>query len=111
MLQSTFEMLDADFFNVTQLIEIEKGAKELNLPIIRENRKLVASSNGGLSNPSCLVFNSHWVNEQAKESSRKNFSYSSPSNVERPANDEHIAFMSVLELGQLIKTKQIKSED
>ncbi|TYI52097.1 hypothetical protein E1A91_D12G222300v1 [Gossypium mustelinum] len=64
-------LLDADFFNDIKVLEIAKGAKEFNIPIIRTNRKLVASINGGLHNPSPLV----------------------------------------LELGELIKKKQITSEE
>ncbi|KAB2000272.1 hypothetical protein ES319_D12G221000v1 [Gossypium barbadense] len=64
-------LLDADFFNDIKVLEIAKGAKVFNIPIIRTNRKLVASINGGLHNPSPLV----------------------------------------LELGELIKKKQITSEE
>ncbi|KAE9467648.1 hypothetical protein C3L33_00434, partial [Rhododendron williamsianum] len=42
---------------------------------------------------------------------RKKFSYPSVTGVRRPESEEDIAFMSVLELGQLIKTKQISSEE
>lgn len=31
--------------------------------------------------------------------------------VQKPSSEEDIAFMSVLELGRLIKTKQIRSEE
>ncbi|KAL3848747.1 hypothetical protein ACJIZ3_010629 [Penstemon smallii] len=103
-------MLDADFFSAAKMHEIEKGAKELNIPIIRSNRKLVASTNGGLENPSCLVFNSAWDHEHAPNASQR-FNYPSISIVERPKSDEDIAFMSILELGQLIKSKQITSEE
>ncbi|KAL3512034.1 hypothetical protein ACH5RR_024751 [Cinchona calisaya] len=47
VLQSVFKLLDAGFFNDTKVLEIEKGAMEFNIPIIRANRKLVASVNGG----------------------------------------------------------------
>lgn len=40
--------------------EIDKGAREFNIPISKANRKLVASENGGLQNPSCLIFNPEW---------------------------------------------------
>ncbi|KAL3818458.1 hypothetical protein ACJIZ3_004363 [Penstemon smallii] len=109
-LSAGFKMLDADFFSAAKMHEIKKGAKELNIPIIRSNRKLVASTNGGLENPSFLVFNSAWDHEHAPNASQR-FNYPSVSSVERPKSDEDIAFMSILELGQLIKSKQITSEE
>ncbi|KAK2976626.1 hypothetical protein RJ640_021428, partial [Escallonia rubra] len=110
LLKSGFSLLDANFFNDTKMLEIEKGAKELNIPVGRANRKLVAGDNGGLHNPSSLVFNSAWTYDNAVHGSEK-FSYPSRSGVYRPKTEEDIAFMSVLELGQLIKTQQIKSEE
>ncbi|KAG5537337.1 hypothetical protein RHGRI_024700 [Rhododendron griersonianum] len=92
------------------MVEIEMGVKEFNQPIVTANRKLVASENGGLHNPSYLVFNGHWSSEPAQDM-RKKFSYPSVTGVRRPESEEDIAFMSVLELGQLIKTKQISSEE
>jgi hypothetical protein len=125
---------------------IVKGAKEFNIPLIRANRKLVASVNGGLHNPSSLVFNPEWDNEQPQRISKR-FNYPSISGTKRPESEEDIAFMSVsfccgahlssphprdlphyfpsscliynflllvhqvLELGELIKTKQITSEE
>ncbi|CAK9172615.1 unnamed protein product [Ilex paraguariensis] len=109
-LQSGFELLDAGFFNDSKMLEIEKGAKELSIPIIRANRKLIASVNGGLHNPSHLVFNPEWSHEKTQLTS-KTFSYPSVSGVQRPKSEEDIAFMSILELGHLIKTKQITSEE
>ncbi|XP_059438986.1 uncharacterized protein LOC132171631 [Corylus avellana] len=106
-----FELFDANFFNNKKILEIVKGAKEFNIPIIRANRKLVASVNGGLHNPSSLVFNiPEWDNEQPQRISKR-FNYPSISGTKRPENEEDIAFMSVLELGELIKTKQITSEE
>ncbi|KAG8379631.1 hypothetical protein BUALT_Bualt07G0109000 [Buddleja alternifolia] len=105
-----FGLLDADFFTDAKMVEIAKGAKELNIPIIRSNRKLVASVNGGLENPSCLVFTSLWNHNHAQNASKR-FNYPSVSGVHRPKSDEDIAFMSILELGQLIKSKQITSEE
>jgi hypothetical protein len=73
---------------------MEDGAKEFNIPAFRENRKLVALENGGLHNPSVLVFKSSWSGEtKAKDSNR--FDYPHTSTVHRPSNDEDIAFMSV----------------
>ncbi|XP_071722496.1 uncharacterized protein [Rutidosis leptorrhynchoides] len=104
-----FKLLDAGFFNETQTLEIAAGAKEFNIPIFRANRKLVASENGGLKDPSVLVFNSGWHREQETEGATGKFSYPSVTGVKRPESEEDIAFMSVLELGELIRTKQINS--
>ncbi|CAL5440510.1 unnamed protein product [Camellia sinensis] len=109
-LTNMFKLLDAGFFNYTEMLEIIKGVKQFNQPIIKSNRKLVASTNGGLHNPSCLVFNPHWGNDQAQDL-RKKLNIPSLFGVQRPKSDEDIAFMTVLELGQLIKTKQITSEE
>lgn len=79
---------------VFKVLEIEKGAKEFNIPIIRANRKLVASVNGGLDNPSYLVFNPVWSNENLQHPSNW-FSYPSVLGVQRPKSDEDVAFMSV----------------
>lgn len=110
MLRAGFRMLDADFFSDDKMLEIEKGAKEVNIPVIRSNRKLVATSNGGLENPSCLTFNAAWNDDQSPANHTR-FCYPSISGVERPNNDADVAFMSVLELGQLIKSKKITSEE
>ncbi|KAL8464268.1 hypothetical protein ACS0TY_033968 [Phlomoides rotata] len=107
---SLFRMLDADFFSDAKMLEIEKGAEELNVPIIRSNRKLVASVNGGLENPSCLVFSAAFSHDHS-HNPPKRFNYPSLSGVERPKSDEDISYMSILELGQLIKSKQITSEE
>ncbi|XP_039037105.1 glutamyl-tRNA(Gln) amidotransferase subunit A-like [Hibiscus syriacus] len=103
-------LLDADFLNDTKVLEIAKGAKEFNVPIIRANRKLVASVNGGLHNPSPLVFNPEWSTERSQDKA-SGFNHPLPSGIQRPNNEDDIAFMSVLELGELIKNKQISSEE
>ena len=114
--------------------EIAKGATELNVPIIEANRKLVASVNGGLRDPSVLVFNPQW--SSITEHSSERFKYPFSAFTSRPPNDEDIAFMTVspmtnliffkatygnlvmifvhcynqiFDLGKLIKTKQITS--
>lgn len=79
------------------MLEIEKGARELNLPIIRSNRELVASVNGGLQNPSSLVFTSSWGHDHAQDGCKR-FNYHFQSGIERPKSDEDIAFMSVSSL-------------
>ncbi|XP_011650446.1 uncharacterized protein LOC101214338 isoform X2 [Cucumis sativus] len=110
VLKCVFRALDADFFNNTKRDEVLKGAEELNVPIIRANRKLVASENGGLHNPSSLVFNPEWANENVRHKSKR-FCYPPVSGIKRPNNEDDIAFMSVLELGELIKTEQISSQE
>lgn len=109
-LRRAFKILDADFFTDNKILEVAKGAEELNIPIIRANRKSVASVDGGLQNPSCLVFNPNWGSEQPDGINRR-FAHTVPSDVQRPGSDEDIAFMSVLELGELIRTRQITSEE
>ncbi|TYH40235.1 hypothetical protein ES332_D12G232800v1 [Gossypium tomentosum] len=84
-------LLDADFFNDIKVLEIAKGAKEFNIPIIRTNRKL-------------------WSKEQSQGKASR-FNHPSAFGIQRPINEEDIAFMSVLELGELIKKKQITSEE
>ncbi|CAN1138549.1 hypothetical protein LINPERPRIM_LOCUS5200, partial [Linum perenne] len=77
-----------------QVLKVAQEAVELNLPIAESNRKLVASVNGGLENPSCLVFNSDWA--PGNGAGVKNFNHPSVSGVnKRPENDEVIAFMNV----------------
>ncbi|XP_013608916.1 PREDICTED: glutamyl-tRNA(Gln) amidotransferase subunit A isoform X3 [Brassica oleracea var. oleracea] len=96
--------------SVSMIQEIANGATEMNLPIYRTNRKLVATKNGGLENPSPLVFNASW-NREVPRAQAKRFNYPSLSGVRLPENEEDIAFMSVLELGELIKTKQVTSKE
>ncbi|XXG47200.1 hypothetical protein AAC387_Pa02g1879 [Persea americana] len=108
LIKDAFELIDADFFSDSKVKEIVKGAKEFNLPVSRANRKLVASVNGGLHDPSVLVFNPDWDANETTHKSRR-FSYPSVPSIKRPDNSEDIAFMTVLELGQLIKTMQITS--
>lgn len=110
LIKDAFELIDADFFSDSKVKEIVKGAKEFNLPVLRANRKLVASVNGGLHNPSVLVFNPDWDANETTHKSRR-FSYPSVPSIKRPDNSEDIAFMTVLELGRLIKTKQITSRE
>ncbi|KAJ4979426.1 hypothetical protein NE237_010206 [Protea cynaroides] len=110
LLKDSLKFFDANFFNDSKAEEMAEGALEFNIPIFRANRKLVASQNGGLHNPSFLIFNPEWGGKETP-SQRKPFSYPSLSGVKRPDDDEDIAFMSVLELGQLLKTKQITSQE
>ncbi|KVH99036.1 Amidase [Cynara cardunculus var. scolymus] len=92
------------------MLEIEKGAKELNIPVYKANRKIVATTNGGLKYPSPLVFNSEWKHEEPHDDAKR-FNYPSVFGVTRPENDEDIAFMTILELGHLIQTEKITSEE
>ncbi|KAI4336419.1 hypothetical protein L6164_014948 [Bauhinia variegata] len=103
-------LLDANFFNDKQIVEIEKGAKELSIPIIEANRRFVASENGGLHYPSPLIFNPNWDHQSIQPTNRR-FNYPSNSGIQRPESEEDIAFMSVLELAELIKTKKITSQE
>ncbi|XP_050151895.1 uncharacterized protein LOC126626571 isoform X1 [Malus sylvestris] len=109
-LKCAFELFDTTFLNNTKMLEIVWGQKDFNLPIITANRKLVASEDGGLRNPSYLVFNSGWGSEQSQHATKK-FNYPSLSGIKKPRSEEDIAFMSVLELGELIRTKQITSKE
>ncbi|WVZ51399.1 hypothetical protein U9M48_002550 [Paspalum notatum var. saurae] len=109
-LKDSMKYFDADFFNDSKLREMEDGAIEFNVPAFRENRKLVASENGGLHNPSVLLFKSSWSGDSMISETRI-FDYPRASAVHRPTNDEDIAYMSVLELGELIRTKQITSRE
>ncbi|KAK7358734.1 hypothetical protein VNO77_00672 [Canavalia gladiata] len=109
-LRCSFGLLDANFFNDKQIEEIAEGANKLNIPIMKANRKLVASENGGLHYPSALVFDADW-DYRPVHFEDKRFNYPSVSGIQRPKSEEDIAFMSVLELGALLKTKQITSQE
>jgi hypothetical protein len=80
---------------------MEDGAKEFNVPAFRENRKLVASENGGLHNPSVLLFKSSWSGDNITSETRT-FDYPRAPAVHHPSNDEDIAFMSVSFLNHLV---------
>lgn len=107
-LKEGLKYVDEFFFNDSKVREMMKGAKEFNVPVFRENRELVASEDGGLHNPSVLVFNSSWGSNEAPINIEK-FKYPSLSGVQRPVKEDDIAYMTVLELGALIRTKQITS--
>ncbi|XP_021834946.1 uncharacterized protein [Spinacia oleracea] len=107
-LQDAFHMVDADFFSNKKMVDIVKEASEFTLPITKANRQLVATSNGGLKYPSVLVFHPEWGAKQG-EPAKKAFTYPSFPDIQRPVDEEDIAFMSILELGQLIKAKKISS--
>lgn len=109
-LRCSLGLLDANFFKDDQIDEIAKGVNELNVPIIKANRELVASKNGGLQYPSPLVFSADW-DYKPVHCATKRFIYPSISEIRRPESEEDIAFLTVLELGELIKTKQITSQE
>ncbi|XP_012572090.1 uncharacterized protein [Cicer arietinum] len=109
-LRCSLGLLDANFFTDNQIEEIAKGVNELNIPIIKANRELVASKNGGLQYPSPLVFNADWE-RRSINCETKRFTHPSISGIQRPESEEDIAFLSVLELGELIKTKKITSQE
>ncbi|GMN62206.1 hypothetical protein TIFTF001_031298 [Ficus carica] len=99
-LECAFELFDASFFNNTKMLEIAEGARELNIPIMRANRELVAYEDGGLHYPSVLVFNPEWDtnNNDTKNLPKpifaKRFKYPSSPTIQRPPDDEDIAFMT-----------------
>ncbi|XP_020246424.1 uncharacterized protein LOC109824272 isoform X1 [Asparagus officinalis] len=108
VLKEALKFLDEDFFNNSKIREMTNGAKEFNIPVFRENQKMVAYEDGGLHNPSVLVFNASWGSNEAPVDIER-FNYPLLKGVKRPKKEEDIAFMSILELGSLIRTKQITS--
>ncbi|KAJ3671784.1 hypothetical protein LUZ60_007863 [Juncus effusus] len=110
-LKTALQYFDADFFNYSKVKEMANGAEEFNIPAFRENRKIVASKNGGLQDPSVLVFNSFWAENKSLNKTNNKFNYPSEKGIQRPSNDEDIAFMTVTELGELFRTKQITSRE
>ncbi|KAL4191906.1 hypothetical protein AMTRI_Chr06g191340 [Amborella trichopoda] len=110
-LKTALRFLDVDFFNDSKLREMVKGAEELNVPAFRDIRKLVASTNGGLHDPYPLVFHPSWVGAKGVPSNCELYKFPRISGVQRPQRNEDIAFMTVLELGALIRTKQITSKE
>lgn len=74
--------------------EMAEGAMDFNVPLFKENRELVASMNGGLYDPSVLVFNSSWNNDGTTTGCEK-FTYPVISGIKRPNKEEDMAFMTV----------------
>ncbi|KAF6168726.1 hypothetical protein GIB67_013108 [Kingdonia uniflora] len=68
---------------IMEVGEMAKDAKEFNIPVYRANRKLVASTDGGLHDPSVLVFN-------------PKFTYPSVSSIQRPDREEDIVLLSAI---------------
>lgn len=90
-------MLGGDQLFSSQIDEIAKGVNELNVPIIKANRDLVASKNGGLQYPSPLVFSADW-DYKPVHCATKRFIYPSISEIRRPESEEDIAFLTVSNL-------------
>ncbi|XP_078433456.1 amidase family protein isoform X2 [Wolffia australiana] len=109
-LKDTLDLFDVDIFNISKVKEMVKGARELNVPAFGQDRKLVSSEDGGLHYPSVLVFNSDWSSNKAQRISPR-FNYPTAAGTKKPSNEEDIAFMSVLELAELIRTRQITSQE
>ncbi|KAL3138617.1 hypothetical protein ABBQ32_006381 [Trebouxia sp. C0010 RCD-2024] len=84
--------------NITQVL----------IPYYQQNRAVVGLPDGGLSNPMPLLFDPT-LGHKPIDSNLGQFSYPTLGNVTRPSNDTDIAYMTVLGLAALIKTKQISS--
>lgn len=115
-LKNALKYFDAEFFSAEKVLEMGKGARDFNVPIYRANRKLVASEDGGLHDPSVLVFNPEWSSRSSSDAKtsqniNKRFSCPSASGVQKPNLDKDVAFMNVFELGHLLKTKQTTSQE
>ncbi|CAM6086259.1 unnamed protein product [Calypogeia fissa] len=110
------KLSDADVFNLVEMQEMAEGAQLFNIPGFQRNRNLVGYKDGGLYNPPALTFDPTLNdptlhNECMGSMPDKKFKYPVLHNVTRPANDEDLAFMTVLELGALIRTKQVTSQE
>ncbi|KAG6516178.1 hypothetical protein ZIOFF_026627 [Zingiber officinale] len=110
-LKDSLKYFDADFFNDSKVQEMATGVKEFNLPMFMVNRELIASRDGGLNDPSVLVFKSSWGRNDEAPHKYIQFRYPSIHGIQRPNKEEDIAFMTILELGELIRTKQITSKE
>lgn len=71
------------------------GVKEFNLPMFMVNRELIASRDGGLNDPSVLVFKSSWGRNDEAPHKYIQFRYPSIHGIQRPNKEEDIAFMTV----------------
>lgn len=104
------KIIDADIFDEEQQKEVANGVLTKNIVGVRANRELVAHPDGGLRNPVPLLFDPGFNKKEFSEPDIK-FSYPILDNVQRPKNDEDLAFMSILQLGSLLRSKQITSVD
>lgn len=108
--QSAMKLVDADFFNVSKSEEMAEGSQLMNIPGFQVNRGLVAFPDGGLYDPPVLTFDPS-INTVEFCYPDRSFNYPMLENVKRPMKDDDIAFMTVLELGALIRTKQVTSRE
>ncbi|MCO5550413.1 hypothetical protein L7F22_003898 [Adiantum nelumboides] len=107
---TSLKLADADFFNVSKREEMAEGAWLMNIRGFQVNRGLVGFPDGGLHNPSVLTFDPS-LNTYDFSVPHTKFRYPVLENVKRPAKDEDIGFMTVVELGALIRTRQITSQE
>lgn len=86
------------------MLEIVKAVPELNLPTVRADRNLVAARDGGLSYPSVLTFHPEWSAQKSASAcvKRSVVGYPLLPEIQKPENDEDIAFMSVTPLMLLL---------
>lgn len=107
---SSVKLSDADFFDVLKREEMAEGARLMNIPGFQANRGLVGFPDGGLHDPSILTFDPSYNTDTFSVADNK-FLYPVLQNVKRPEKDDDIAFMTVMELGALIRTRQITSQE
>lgn len=102
--------LSGDFgpFNESQRQVMVSNITSVLIPFYHQTRAVVGLPDGGLANPMPLLFDPT-LGQKPINSTRGNFSYPQLSNVTRPSNDVDLAYMTVLQLGTLIRTKQITS--
>ncbi|KAL8170441.1 hypothetical protein V2J09_022245, partial [Rumex salicifolius] len=103
-LKDAFGLFDAGFFS-----EAKKLFQNLIFLLLELTANWLAARDGGLSYPSVLTFHPEWFAHKSVHVKKSVVNYSLVPDIQRPANDEDIAFMSVHELGQLIKTRKITS--
>lgn len=107
---SAVKLADADFFSVSKRAEMADGARLMNIPGFQVNRGLVGFPDGGLYDPSILTFDPSY-NTYTTPAADNKFLYPLLHDVKRPESDEDIAFMTVMELGALMRTRQITSQE
>ncbi|KAG0558086.1 hypothetical protein KC19_10G003700 [Ceratodon purpureus] len=106
--QAASILVDAAFLDESKHEEIAKGIATWNIPGFQANRDLVAYPDGGLYNPVALTFDPSF-NSQDFSKPIKHFKHPVLDDVKRPESDDDLAFMTVLQLGSLIRSKQVTS--
>ncbi|KAJ7559388.1 hypothetical protein O6H91_04G083000 [Diphasiastrum complanatum] len=106
--QEASKVADATFFNTSKREEMAEGVQLLNIPAFQMNRNLVAFPDGGLEHSPVLVFDPS-LNTKGFQGPDGKFKYPELQNVIRPSDNVDLAYMTVLELGALIRTKQVTS--